>query len=146
MEELTDWLSQHRELLQAAGIASIVTFLGSLLALPFLIGVLPADYFVGRKAPPTRWRVEHPVGRLVVLTVKNLLGAVLLVMGVAMLVLPGQGLLTILAALVLLNFPGKRRLEIALVRRPRVFRALNWIRRRGKHPPLVEPCPEAWPR
>ncbi len=47
-----------------------------------------------------------------------------------MLVTPGQGLLTLLIGLLLLNFPGKYRLERWLVRRPGVLRTLNWVRRR----------------
>ncbi|NIV30742.1 MAG: hypothetical protein GWN58_14950, partial [Anaerolineae bacterium] len=73
---------------------------------------------------------RHPVMGLVVLVLKNLLGLVLLVAGVAMLVLPGQGLLTIVIALTLLNFPGKYHLERWVVSRPPVYRAINWIRRR----------------
>jgi hypothetical protein len=53
-----------------------------------------------------------------------------------MLVLPGQGVLTILAGITLLNYPGKRRLELWLVRRPAIHRAIDWIRRRAGRAPL----------
>ena len=52
-----------------------------------------------------------------------------------MLVLPGQGILTILAGIMLLDFPGKHRLLRWIVAHPQVLRTLNWLRRRG-HPPL----------
>lgn len=58
-----------------------------------------------------------------------------------MLVLPGQGLVTILAGLLLLDFPGKFKLERALVRQPAVMNALNWIRVRRGRPPLQVPPP-----
>ena len=68
---------------------------------------------------------------------RNALGAVLLAAGIAMLVLPGQGLLTILLGLMLVDFPGKRRAERALVARPNVFEALNWLRAKAGRPPLL---------
>ena len=56
--------------------------------------------------------------------------------GVLMLVLPGQGVLTILIGLTLLDFPGKRRFVRRLLMRPRVFRVINRLRRRFGRPPL----------
>jgi hypothetical protein len=50
---------------------------------------------------------------------------------------PGQGILTILIGVMLLDFPGKRRLERWLVRRPAVFKGINRIRARFDKPPLV---------
>ena len=63
--------------------------------------------------------------------------AVFLVAGVAMLVLPGQGLLTILIGLMLISFPGKRGLERRIVGRPTILRILNGMRARRSLPPLI---------
>jgi len=57
--------------------------------------------------------------------------------GIVMLVLPGQGILTIVIGLMLSNFPGKYRLERWLVMRPRVLRTINWLRQRSKRNPLL---------
>jgi len=76
---------------------------------------------------------------LVLGLLKNLLGALLVVMGLVMLVTPGQGLLTLLAGLLLMNFPGKYRMERWLVLRPGVMRALNWLRQRQGHAPFDRP-------
>jgi len=62
---------------------------------------------------------------------KNILGLVLVAAGVVMLFLPGQGLLTIFLGIVLMNFPGKYRLERYIVSRGPVLRGVNWIRRRA---------------
>ena len=70
---------------------------------------------------------------------KNTGGVLLGVAGAAMIVLPGQGLLTLFVAFTLLDFPGKRRLELWLVRRPVVHRLLDWIRRRAGRAPLRLP-------
>ena len=71
---------------------------------------------------------------------KNLLGAALVVLGLLMLVTPGQGQVTLLAGLLLMNFPGKYRLERAVVSREGVMRALNWFRRRSGRPPFEPPA------
>ncbi|MCZ6750119.1 MAG: hypothetical protein O7D96_12545 [SAR324 cluster bacterium] len=77
--------------------------------------------------------------RLCALAGKNLLAVVLVVAGVAMLFLPGQGILTILVGLGLLSVPGKRKLELWIVRRPAVLRAIQWIRARSNRPALQLP-------
>ena len=59
--------------------------------------------------------------------------------GASRLVLPGQGILTLLIALMVSTFPGKYRMERAIMRRPRVLRAANWIRRRYHKPELNPP-------
>ena len=88
---------------------SVATFVLGLVLAPAVFVRMPADYFV---RPPGQRSGQRPALRLLVLVVKNLLGGLLLVAGIAMLVLPGQGVLTILAALTLLRFPGKRRLQL----------------------------------
>ena len=44
-----------------------------------------------------------------------------------MLVAPGQGLLTMVVGLLLVDFPGKYRLERWLVTRQQVWRSINWL-------------------
>ncbi len=68
---------------------------------------------------------------------KILLGVLLLSAGIAMLVLPGQGLITILVGLSLIPFPGKRRLELFLLSRKEVRSSLNWIRIKANKDPFI---------
>ena len=68
-----------------------------------------------------------------------MLGAILLLIGAAMLVAPGPGILTILAAVVLLDFPGKRTLEQRFLALPAVLHTVNRIRQRANQPPLEMP-------
>jgi hypothetical protein len=119
---------------------SLLTFLVTLVLLPVLIIRIPADYFAAPEVPDY-WRHRHPVIRILVLAGKNLLGLVLLVAGLVMVIpfVPGQGLLSILAGLWLLNFPGKRRLERWLIARRPVYRAVNALRRRAHRAPLELP-------
>ena len=75
--------------------------------------------------------------RYMVLVLKNIMGFTLLLAGIAMLVLPGQGLLSILMGLVLMDYPGKFHLEQKIVSRPKLMQFINWLRRKQKQPPLV---------
>jgi hypothetical protein len=121
---------------------SLLALLATVIGVPWVVARLPRDYF----SRPARavWRVSarEPVLALVLGTVKNVLGAVLVLLGLVMLVTPGQGLLTLLIGLLLMNFPGKYRLERWLVCRPGVLRALNWLRRRRGEPPFEAPALE----
>ena len=111
--------------------ASVVLFVLGIVGVPFFLARLPADY-LSREEPPTTgpWRFLLRVA-------KNLLGALLIVLGVLMLVLPGQGLLTLLVGLLLVDFPGKRRIVRRILGAPRVLAVVNALRRRWNRPPLV---------
>jgi hypothetical protein len=113
------------ELALGAGLFVVLAVASALLT-GWVVVRLPADYFVGPHPPPL-WKGQHPIVRKVA---KNLLGAVLVAGGVVMLFTPGQGILTILLGLMLLDLPGKRRLEQKLVRRPGVLNFMNKLRGR----------------
>ena len=115
---------------------SLATFVISTLSLPWLLTRLPEDYFdetVPAVRPP--WPRSHALYWACRL-LKNLLGFALLLAGIVMLVTPGQGILTILAGLWLMDLPGKRRWERWLISRPQVLVSINWIRQKSGHPPL----------
>lgn len=68
---------------------------------------------------------------------KNIAGLILVIAGVVMLVGPGQGILTILIGLILMDIPGKRPLEARLIKRPVILAAVNNFRAKYNKPPLV---------
>ena len=115
------------------GVASAFVFAASLVAVPWLIVRLPADYFNHRRRVASKPRQRVAMYYLLVV-VKNLAGIVFIAMGIAMLVLPGQGLLTIFIGLSLVNFPGKYGLERYLVSHQLILKPLNWVRRRAGKP------------
>lgn len=122
--------------------ASVFMFVASLIVFPIILIAVPADYFV-RQGPRLGWLSRrHAAVRIILLVLKNLVGLALLAAGVVMLFTPGQGILSILVGLGLLDLPGKRRLEIALLCRPGILRALNAIRRKAGKPPFVSPHEE----
>jgi len=77
--------------------------------------------------------------RIPLRVVKNVLALVLIVLGIAMLVLPGQGILAILLGVMLGDFPGKLKLQHWILARPKVMNSLNWLRRKFRKPPLDRP-------
>jgi hypothetical protein len=107
----------------------------SVLVTIFIVVRLPADYFARRHRPPL-FEGRHPALRIIARVAKNVLGLALVVAGVIMLFTPGQGVLTILFGVMLLDFPGKRAMERWLVRRPKVGAAINGMRARYGREPL----------
>lgn len=131
-----DWLVTP-QVIAAVSLFSLLLLVASLVALPWFVARLPRDYFVRHDHDAPVSLIRREKWRRLVHIAKNLAGALLLCAGLAMLVLPGQGILTIVMALVLLEFPGKRALERRLVSRPSVIRALNALRRRAGAAPLI---------
>lgn len=118
------------------GASSVVFFVGTLIAIPFILVRLPPNYFDERH--PRLWMPDHhPVLRLLGFLVKNAVGAVFLAVGIALLFLPGQGILTILIGVSLLDFPGKRYCERKIVGQPTVLKAINGLRAKYSKPPLT---------
>ncbi|MHC4067093.1 MAG: hypothetical protein ACYSUI_21665 [Planctomycetota bacterium] len=115
---------------------SLVIFFGSLLVMPALVVRIRADYFSHDERPRSRWADRHPLAQLTLRVGKNTLGCLLALAGIAMLVLPGQGLLTLLVGFLMVDFPGKYRFEKWLVGRRFVLRPINWLRRRAHRDPL----------
>ncbi|KAA5539435.1 hypothetical protein FYK55_24175 [Roseiconus nitratireducens] len=133
------WQEMNETLLWWLVAASVATFVITLLAIPAIIVRLPAEYFCHRRRHP-----DPPQGAAAVLyygwlIAKNVAGVVMILLGIAMLVLPGQGILSILIGMSLTNFPGKYRLERFLVSRPPVYRSINWIRARAGRSPIKAP-------
>lgn len=134
-----DFIGDRAALFWWLGVLSAGTFVVSLLAVPWIVARLPRDYFLREHPQANLFRKEHPVVRWTFLIGKNVLGLILVLGGIAMLVLPGQGILTILIGLMLLNFPGKREVELWVLKRSAVERIVNWIRRKRHRDPLLFP-------
>lgn len=134
---MLDFFQDHStQVYWLAGASVVMLVLGAVLA-PVIVARIPADYFVREVRDETgSWHTLRIVTRVA----KNLLAVLLLAAGILMLVLPGQGILTILAALMLLEFPGKRRLELAIIRQPVVLNAVQWLRQRSGREPLTLPA------
>jgi Na+/H+ antiporter NhaD/arsenite permease-like protein len=124
---LSSSLSEPRVELALLGF-SVLAVLASIVLVPRFLASLPQDYLSASRAP------AHP--SILPRLLRNLLGVVLVLLGLAMLVLPGQGLLTVLVGLLLLDFPGKRRLVLRLLGKPSVLKLVNKLRAHRGRPPL----------
>lgn len=136
---LVSWAQAHPYIMTWLWAGSLAAFVGTILLIPMMVVRMPQDYFLYDRADLKDYRRQHPVFRLFSVVLKNILGAVFIVAGIVMLFLPGQGILTILVGVSLVSFPRKRALEIRLIRRPSVLRAVNWIRTKAGREPLILP-------
>lgn len=123
------------DVLGVIAVVSIVSFVASVVGVPLYLRRLPADYFSRREQ--FLYGLEGQPRRSLLWSVaKNALGGLLVLAGLAMLILPGQGLLTLVVGLMTLDFPGKKRLVRRVLAYPPVFRAVNALRTRSGAPPF----------
>jgi len=142
---MMDWLKQYvtsfdwswQSLLLGVGLF-VVTFSASIVAVSYVLIRLPPSYFQLAHARDF-WADRHRAVRWSGMLIKNVFGFVLVLLGIVMSLpgVPGQGVLTILLGLMLMDFPGKRQLEYKIVSRPKVLQAINRLRARFDRPPMV---------
>ncbi len=129
------WTAWH---LFALSVGLAVTMgAASLIAVGYALSRLPADYFVN---PEARRPIDrHPVLRVMLAVARNAIGYVLIALGAVLSLpgVPGQGLLTILMGVMLIDFPGKHRVEKWLIRRRVLLAAVNKLRAQANRPPLI---------
>ena len=132
LDFITQATADYHQYFFWVGIVSFVVFVTSLLLTPILLGKIPQDYFIHTNQHKVE--INH-LGHLIIVVIRTLIGFVLLIAGIIMLVTPGQGIITILLGLFLMEFPGKRKLELKFIKHNPTFRALNWLRNKaGKSP------------
>ena len=133
-----NWITIDEATIWYLAAFSIISFIGTLLLVPVLVIRIPEDYFAEKKRHRWEpWAHEHPLIRWSLLIAKNTLGYIIIILGIAMLVLPGQGILTILIGVMFINFPGKYRLERWVVLRAPVLNTINKLRQRAGRAPLI---------
>jgi hypothetical protein len=134
---MIEWIKGHETAILWMTVTSIITFIATLIAVPWLVVRIPSDYFSHKRRSRKLWGGQNLLLRWVFLTIKNLLGYILIVTGVFMLAIPGQGMLTILIGIILIDLPGKYLFERWLIGRPPVLQSINWLRRHAERDPLV---------
>jgi Na+/H+ antiporter NhaD/arsenite permease-like protein len=131
-----EWLNQPA-VLWALALGSLFLLVASVVGVPWFVARLPEDYLTRRElAEHGLVRPRRTIGFMLFVFLRNLIGLLLLVGGIAMLVLPGQGLLSLLVALMLLDFPGKRLIERRILATRLVFSLVNRLRKRAGKPPI----------
>ena len=129
-EKIISWSSMNSDLLFLLGSLSIFILIISVFMMVLIISFLPEDYFKSenRNLISSIQNSRYPLLKLLVLITKNFFGVLLLLSGILMLVLPGQGILTIITGLVFMDYPGKYKFERKLLRQKGVINSINWIR------------------
>jgi hypothetical protein len=117
------------------GLSAIMFFVSIFVVWQVLIR-LPEDYLL-QDEPHNLYRSKSKLINLAVRIVRNVLGAGFLLVGIVMLFTPGQGILSIIVGIELVEFPGKRKLIRKIVAQPKVFNAINRIRNKANKPRLA---------
>lgn len=139
---MMDWLNDlWASLTLGKVLLGVGLFLGSLLISFLAIGVvmvkIPANYFSSHYKqdflPNSSWAVRWGA-----VMAKNILGVFLIALGIVLSLpgVPGQGVLTILLGLIMIDIPGKRPIEARIIKRPTVLAAINNLRERYGKPQL----------
>ncbi|PIP03619.1 MAG: hypothetical protein COW18_08775 [Zetaproteobacteria bacterium CG12_big_fil_rev_8_21_14_0_65_54_13] len=120
-------------------IGSVAIFIIGLISMPFIVARIPVDYFIHDRRQHIKGDRRHPVIEMAIVVLKNILGSILLLTGFIMLFTPGPGLICMLVGLMIINYPGKYRLERWLIHRPLILQAVNAMRKKRSQPPLLSP-------
>jgi hypothetical protein len=140
---MMEWLAGQWEALTWSKILLFVgLFVGSLvfsfLSIAVVMVKIPENYFSSHYQqnflPNSRWFVRWGV-----VAAKNVYGVFLILLGIILSLpgVPGQGILTILLGLIMLDIPGKRPFEARIIKRPAILAAINNLRARYDKPPLI---------
>lgn len=129
-----EFVSSYKVNIILLGTISFVIFVFSLISIRWLVALIPSDYFINRDS--SKFKITYPSLWLVSIIIKNILGYTLIIGGTLMLFLPGQGLFTIFIGLLLSNYPGKYYLERKLIAMPKIYKTVNWLRKKSNQPPL----------
>ena len=108
---MLDFFLEFKFVFTALAWGSLALFITSIAIMPWLIAKIPADYFCMQRHTPARLS-SRPLPSRVLAYVRNVFGCTLVVLGIVMLLLPGQGILTILAGPVPDEFSGQIRARV----------------------------------
>lgn len=136
MPQMTNLIENHETLLFWLTIAAIIAFIVSIILIPQIVAKIPSDYFSHPQRQKYLWGDQPKIIRLIFIFVKNILGGIFIIGGIAMLFLPGQGIITIIIGLFMMDFPFKYKVELWIIKQPSVLRSINKLRAKAKQPPL----------
>ncbi len=131
---MLDFFIKNQDILIYLGIGSFIFFIIMILITPWLVGKIPYDYFVNDKYS---MKSASKITKLIVNPIRNIFGLILLILGFIMLFTPGQGIITILLAVLVMRFPYKRELEQKIIANKNILKALNWLRDKNNKPHII---------
>ena len=134
INSLIEIFNVYKNLIFWFGSISLFVFIFSLISIKWLVALIPEDYFINKK--DSNIKTNNLIAWYFILILRNLVGYSLILGGIMMLVLPGQGLFTIIIGLMLSNYPGKYSLEKKFIAIPTILKSINWLRKKSNKPPL----------
>ncbi len=135
--DMIAFIENHENILLWLTVVSGIGFIASILLIPWIVTKIPEDYFTHQKRQKLLWGDQPKIVRLIFIFLKNIIGVLLIIGGIALLFLPGQGIVTILIGLLIMDFPYKYRFEIWIIKHPFVLKSINRLRAKAKQRPLV---------
>lgn len=130
---MINFIKDHEDLLFWLTMAS---FIISIILIPWIVAKIPKDYFSQAERQNYLLVDKPPIIRLILISLKNILGIIFVIGGIAMLFLPGQGLLTIIIGIFMMDFPYKYKIERWIIKQPAILESINTLREKVKQPPL----------
>ena len=134
IDQISEIILNYKNFILWLGSISFLVFIFSLISIKWLVALIPSDYFIENKR--NKYQSSYPLTWLISIIIKNIVGYILIIGGILMLVLPGQGLFTIIIGLMLSNYPGKYFIERKFIAIPSVLKTINWLRKKSNKPPL----------
>ena len=134
LDTLYQFITNYKKFIFWLGSISAVIFVFSLLSIKWLVALIPSDYFI--KKEDSKFKKKYPFLWFLSLIIKNIFGYSLIIGGIVMLILPGQGVFTIMIGLMLSNYPGKYAIEKKFIAIPSVLKGINWLRKKSNQPPI----------
>ena len=131
---LIEIFNLYKNLIFWFGSIFLFVFIFSLISIKWLVALIPEDYFINKK--DSKIKNNSLVAWYFFLILRNLVGYSLILGGIVMLVLPGQGLFTIIIGLILSNYPGKYYIEKKFIAIPSILKSINWLRKKSNKPPI----------
>ena len=135
LEQIIDLIDDYKSIIFWLGLLSFLIFIFSLVTIKWLVALIPSDYFLSKK--DSKFKSKYPFIWLISMIIKNIIGYVLIIGGMLMLLLPGQGLFTIFIGLMMSNYPGKYYIEKKIIAIPSVLKTINWLRKQSNKEPII---------
>ena len=135
LEQIIDHVDEYKSVIFWLSLLSFLIFIFSLVSIKWLVALIPIDYFVYKKN--SKFKTKYPFTWLISMIIKNIIGYLLIVGGILMLLLPGQGLFTIFIGLMMSNYPGKYYIEKKIIAIPSILKTINWLRKQSNKEPII---------
>ena len=134
LNNLLEYTNTYKSFIFWISLVSLTIFIISILSIRWLVLLIPENYFKEKKN--SILKEKYFFYWVAFKFIKNSLGYLLIIGGILMLVLPGQGILTIFVGMILSDYPGKYHIEKKIIQSSIILRTINSIRKKSGKKPL----------